>query len=165
MLKLDVAWNPADAERVAQLREQLQTNPECSLRAAENEQEEREALAAIRCCASASSEKLRYVIVTAADIEAAGGKIKQVDGDCGPADIIHRHYDLLSAPQVAEALVHALATRGAMQVIVKTKEKVAPILRGWLEQGRLANFPGQEEKVRLQLGLPINPGGSSGDGA
>lgn len=154
MLKLDLAWNPSDGEQsVTQLREQLQTNPECSLWAAENEREEHEALAAIRCCASGSSEKLRYLVVTAADIAAAGGRLRQVDGDCGPADIIHRHYDLMDAPQVAGALANALARRMAPQVRVKTKEKVAPILRAWLEDGCLSNFPGQEEKVRLQLGL------------
>lgn len=161
MLKLDVAWNPTDVERVAFLREQLQTNPECSLWAAETEKEEHEALAAIRCCASNPSEKLRYLIVTAQDIAAVGGKLKQVDGDCGPAEIVGRHYDLLGASAVAEALANALAARLAPQVIVKTKVIVAPILRAWLAEGRLSNFPGQEEKVRLQLGAGAPP---SGDG-
>lgn len=157
MLKIDVAWIPTDVERVGFLREQLQTNPECSLWAAENEKEEHEALAAIRCCASNSSEKLRYLIVTAQDIATAGGKLKQVDGDCGPADIVGRHYDLLGAPAIAEALANALAARGAPQVIVKTKAIVAPILRKWLADGRLSNFPGQEEKVRLQVGVSTAP--------
>lgn len=153
LLKINAAWAHGDADKAARLRDQLSAEGiECSLWAAASSDEEREAIAAMRCCTSVKQEKIKYVVVTLADVQSFHGTLKQDDGDGGPEHVRKRHYNLSMSPTVADALVRALDIRRAEQCQVKHKD-IAPILKTWLETGSLANIDGQEDRVRRQLGL------------
>lgn len=130
--------NPSSAEVVEHVLRNAGTaaGEQCqSLFTADGEDEELDAVAALRCGTVQSAKRVYYYLLTDEDL--ASARLRPQEGDCGPSHVRRRHLDLLDPAGYGPTLASRLVARRADAKRVSKAEYKARILK-WRDEGLVA---------------------------